>query len=55
MAEFFNDVEMGDISGAHAGPTVDPIELELAEQELDPNQLLFIGMYLYIFLYFIYI
>jgi len=44
MAKFFNDVEMGDFSGSHAAPAVDPIEQELAEQELHPNQLLLIGM-----------
>jgi hypothetical protein len=31
MAEFFNDVEMRDVSGAHIAPAVDPIEHELAE------------------------
>jgi hypothetical protein len=44
MTEFFNDMEMGDVSGAHAAPTVDPIEQELAEQELCSDQLLLIGM-----------
>jgi hypothetical protein len=44
MAEFFNDMEIGDVSGAHAAPSVDIIEQELAEQDLRPDQLLLIGM-----------
>jgi hypothetical protein len=44
MVEFFNDVEIRDVSGAHAAPAVDTIEQELAEQDLRPDQLLLIGM-----------
>jgi hypothetical protein len=44
MVEFFNDVEIGDINGAHAALAVDTIEQELAEQDLRPDQLLLIGM-----------
>jgi hypothetical protein len=44
MAEFFNDVEMGDVSGAHAAPGMDPIEQELAEQDLRLDQLMLIDM-----------
>jgi hypothetical protein len=43
MAKFFNDVEMGDVSGVHAALAVDPIE-----QELHPDQLLMIGMFQFI-------
>jgi hypothetical protein len=39
MTVFFNNVEMGDISGTGVALAVEPIE-----QELRPDQLLLIGM-----------